>query len=56
MKNLKMKVLVDEVGNIKKSKSKTNYADWHVRYAEYVSKSNEIRENKGLPLEEWRTF
>jgi hypothetical protein len=56
MKDLKMKELIDEAGNIKKSESKTNHADWHVMYAEYVSKSNEIRENKGLPLEEWRTF
>jgi post-segregation antitoxin (ccd killing protein) len=56
MKDLKMSELIDEAGNIKKSESKTNHADWHVMYAEYVSKSNEIIENKGLPLEEWRTF
>jgi hypothetical protein len=56
MKDLKMRELIDEAGNIKKSEIKINHADWHVMYAEYVSKSNEIIENKGLPLEEWRTF
>jgi|LakMenE18May11ns_1017448.scaffolds.fasta_scaffold9558711_2 post-segregation antitoxin (ccd killing protein) len=56
MKDLKMREFIDEAGNITKSESKTNHADWHVMYAEYVSKSNEIIENKGLPLEEWRTF
>jgi hypothetical protein len=51
-----MKELINEAENIKKSESNTCHADWHVMYAEYVSKSNEIIENKGLPLEEWRTF
>ena len=51
-----MKELIDEAENIKKSESETNHVDRHVMYAEYVSKSNEIRENKGSPLEEWRTF
>jgi len=56
MKDLKMKEPTEKAGKIKKSERKTNNVHWHVMYAKFISKSNETREEKGLPLEEWRTF